>query len=480
MTTQTDPSEPTDGRPSDAVPTDAIPFEQLAAAITGTVVERGAPCEAAQPWALTTRHDPAVTVLAADAADISTAVRFAARHDLAVGVQSTGHGPVLPVDGMLVLTGMLRDVTIDATTRTATIGAGATWDEVLAPAQHHGLAPLMGSSGTVGAVGYTLGGGLGWLSRRFGPACDAVRAFEVVTGTGDLVRADASQHTDLFTALRGGGGGAHGIVTSMEMELFPVDTVYAGNLLYPADSAVDIVEAWARWVDGAPDELTSSVVLMNFPPLPDVPEPLRGQSFTIVRGCWCGDADKGRELLDTWRLAHPPLVDIWSSMPFSEATAISNDPVDPMPAASGGGWMRRPDRGIAAALAAGSFPDAGPPPVVLTEIRHLGGAVAVDDERSSMGHRDREFLLSCIVAVAPAEVPGTPPGPAPAFTSLIESLGDAVDPGSYLNFSEGVARRAASMTATRPGAAPALRSAMRVDPDDRFRFGVDHRTDAHR
>lgn len=475
MTIQTDQPDPTEGFPSRH-----IPFDELAGAISGTVVERDAPCDAARPWNLTMRHDPAVTVLAADAADISAAVRFAARHDLPVGVQSTGHGPVLPVDGMLVLTGQLCEVTIDAATRIATIGAGATWNQVLAPAQQHGLAPLMGSSGTVGAVGSTLGGGLGWLSRRFGPACDAVRAFEVVTGTGDIIRADATQHTDLFTALRGGGGGAHGIVTSMEMELFPVETVYAGNLLYPADAAIDILDAWARWVGDAPDELTSSVVLMNFPPLPDVPEPLRGQSFTIVRGCWCGDLAKGRELLDTWRLAHPPLVDIWSSMPFSEANTISNDPVDPMPAASGGGWMRRPDRELAATLAAGSFPSGGPPPVVLTEVRHLGGAVAIDDERSSMGHRDREFLLSCIAAVAPAEAPGTPPRPAPAFTALIDSLGDAIDAGSYLNFSEGAARREASMTATRPGAAAALQSATRIDPDDRFCFGVDHRTDAHR
>src|SRR5690606_29613601 len=145
----------------------------------------------------------AVVVVAGDAADIATAVRFAATHDLSVGVQSTGHGPVLPVDGMLILTGALSSVTIDPERRTATIGAGATWDQVLAPAQAHGLAPLLGSSGTVGAVGYTLGGGLGWLARRYGPACDAVRSFEVVTGTGEIVRADATQNVDLFTALRG-------------------------------------------------------------------------------------------------------------------------------------------------------------------------------------------------------------------------------------------------------------------------------------
>ena len=463
----TEPTEPTDASP---------PYDELAASIAGWVVERGRAAEVATPWNIAVRHDPAVVVVAGEASDVAAAVRFAAAHDLSVGVQSTGHGPALPVDGMLILTGNLSSVTIDPEHRTATIGAGATWNQVLAPAQEHGLAPLLGSSGTVGAVGYTLGGGLGWLARRFGPACDAVRSFEVVTGSGDTVRAAADQNVDLFTALRGGGGGALGIVTSMEMDLFPVTEVYAGNLLYPAESAPEIVDAWARWVDHAPDELTSSVVFMNFPPLPEIPEPLRGQSFTIVRGCWSGDHAAGRELLDAWRLAHPPLVDVWSSMPFTDAASISNDPVDPMPASAGGGWMRRPDRELAATIAALSFPTDGPPPVVLTEIRHFGGAVSADSALSSMGHRDREFLVNCVVPTAPADAPGTIVQPAPALTALLDALGDAVEVDSYLNFSEGAGRRRGN--ATDPRAAAALRGAVRFDVDDRFCFGVQHRDDA--
>ncbi len=466
MTLQSELTEPTD---------DDHPFDELAASIAGWVVERGRAAEVATPWNIAVRHDPAVVVVAAEATDIATAVRFAAAHDLSVGVQSTGHGPVLAVDGMLILTGALNAVTIDPERRTATIGAGATWNQVLAPAQAHGLAPLLGSSGTVGAVGYTLGGGLGWLARRYGPACDAVRSFEVVTGAGEVVRADPTRNIDLFTALRGGGGGAHGIVTSMEMDLFPVSEVYAGNLFYPAEAAVEIVEAWARWVEHAPDELTSSVVLMNFPPLPEIPEPLRGRSFTIVRGCWSGDMAAGRELLDGWRLTHPPMVDVWSSMPFTEAPSISNDPVDPVPASAGGGWMRRPDRELAATIAARSFPTDGPPPVMFSEIRHLGGAVSVDTASSSMGNREREFLLSCVVPAVPADAPGTTVHAEPALTALLEALGDAVDPDSYLNFTEGPSRRQASMTATAPRAAAALRGAVRFDVHDRFRFGVDHR-----
>ena len=470
---QTDQPRTDQPQAAEAASDGGHPFDELAAAVRGWVVDRGGENDVALPWNFALRHDPAVTVIAADTADVTKAVRFAVEHDLAVGVQSTGHGPVLPVDGMLILTGAMSTVTIDPERRTATIGAGATWNQVLAPAQQHGLAPLLGSAGTVGAIGYTLGGGLGWLARHFGPACDAVRSFEVVTGSGDVVRADATQNVDLFTALRGGGGGALGIVTSMEMDLFPVTDVYAGNLIYPAEAAPEIVDAWARWVADAPEELTSSVVFMNFPPLPDVPEPLRGQSFTIVRGCWSGDLAAGRELLDGWRLAHPPLIDVWSTMPFTEAASISNDPVDPMPSSAGGGWMRRPDREIAATIAAGSFPSEGPPPVVLTEIRHLGGAVSKGSALTSMGHRDREFLLNCVVLADPAPAPGTPARPAPALTALLDALGDAVDADTYLNFAEGEGRRRG--IGTDPRAAAALRGAVRFDVDGRFRFGVDHR-----
>lgn len=288
-----------------------------------------------------------------------------------------------------------------------------------------------------------------------------------------MVRADPSQNIDLFTALRGGGGGARGIVTSMEIDLFPVSTVYAGNLIYPADAAVGVIDAWARWASDAPDELTSSVVVMNFPPLPEVPDPLRGRSFVIVRGCWSGDLAAGREVLDEWRLAHPPLIDMWSPMPFRDVATISNDPVDPMPSSAGGGWMRRPDRAVASTLVSRSFPTDGPPPVVFTEIRHLGGAVAAGSAMTSMGNRVREFLLNCVALCEPAEAPGTVGPVAPGLSGLLDALGDVVDADSYLNFCEGPARRHASAKATDRRAAAALRCADRFDVGGRFRFGVE-------
>ena len=146
----------------------------------------------------------------------------------------------------------------------------------------------------MGAVASTLSGGLGWLARRFGPACDAVRSFEVVTPDGTLLRTCRDENGELFRALRGGGG-ALGVITDMEISLVPVATVYAGEFRYPAERAAEVVERYAAWVADAPDELTSSVVLSNCP-----------SPTVIVRGCWSGDLDEGRAFVDRWRAVMPP------------------------------------------------------------------------------------------------------------------------------------------------------------------------------
>jgi hypothetical protein len=311
--------------------TDVAP---LRAAVTGDVLEPGDAGydEACSAWNTAYRHRPAVVVVAATTSDVVEAVRFAAATGLGLGVQATGHGVARTADGgVLLRTERLDGVLVDPVNRTALVKAGATWAPVLAAAQLHGLAPLLGSSPGVGAVGYTLGGGLGWLARKHGAAADSVRAFEVVTAAGKLVRASADEHQELFWALRGGGGGSLGIVTAMEIELFPVTTVYGGNMLYPAEAAREVIERFVAWVADAPDELTSEVVLMNFPPLPEVPEPIRGRSFTILRGCWSGPLAEGHALLDGWREAMPPLMDMWSDMSFATWRRSATTPSTPCP-----------------------------------------------------------------------------------------------------------------------------------------------------
>ncbi|MDQ1361756.1 MAG: hypothetical protein QOJ44_2133 [Acidimicrobiaceae bacterium] len=417
-------------------------------------------------------HTPAVVVVAEDASDVAAAVRFAADADLGVGVQATGHGSVLPVDGLLIVTTAMNGITIDPDARTATVGAGTRAGPVLAAAQEHGLAPLLGSSSTVGAVGLTLGGGIGWLTRKYGPACDAVRSFEVVTPDGETVRASATENDELFRALRGGGGGALGVVTAMEINLFPVTTVYAGNLAYPATAAVEVAERYAQWVSEAPDDLTSSLVFMNFPPFPEVPEPLRGQSFMFVRGCWCGDIAEGRRFVDAFRSALPPAMDLWDDMSFADSATISNDPVDPMPFADDGCFLTGVDGELAAAIASHTFPTGGPPPVVFSEIRHVGGAVTANaNGYSVMGNREHQFLLSSIAAATEPKV-----GETVEQRELMEAIRPHRATGTLFNFGSGQRRRAATRTSTDPTQQDSLAELQgRLDPKNLMRYGVDHR-----
>lgn len=473
---ETTPAAPADG-PAPGTSTVAEAVEVLRARIRGQVLTPDSDeyASAVLGWNRAQTHRPQVVVVAADARDVATAVQAARACGLGIGILSTGHGAVRPVDGLLLVTSGLRELSVDATARTARIGAGCTWEQVLAATQAHGLAPQVGSSVTVGAVGFTLGGGLGWLSRRFGAACDAVRSFDVVTTDGRLVRASASEHRDLFRALRGGGGGALGVVTAMEIDVHPITEVYAGNLFYPAEAAAEVAGAYAAWVVDTPEELTSSLVFMNFPPIPEVPEPLRGGSFLIVRGCWCGDLEAGRELLDGWRRIAPPAMDLWDVLPFSQAAMISNDPVDPMPCVDTGAWLDRLDTPTAAVIAAHTFPDAGPPPLMFTEVRHLGGAVARNDRSlTSMGHRDGTFLLHSIGI--PMD-PSAPLRPTPGQETLMAVLAPSLSPSTYHNFLDGEARRRSTATSVDASARPVLAALdAQLDPEGLLRYGVDHRS----
>lgn len=447
--------------------------DELRRRTTGTVLAPGDDRfeEAALAWNRAARHAPAIVVEAADVNDVALAVGYAAHAGIGLGVQTTGHGMVRAADGgVLLVTRGLDDVRVDPTARTAWVGGGCTWGPVLEQAQAHGLAPLLGSAPHVGAVGYVLGGGVGWLARKHGTGADSARAFEVVTPDGRLVRASATEHPELFAALRGGGGGL-GIVVGMEIELYPVTTVYGGNLLYGPEQAEEVGAAWAEWIAEAPDELTSEIVFMNFPPLPEVPEPVRGRSFTIVRGCWAGDLDEGRGVVDALRARVAPLVDMWDVMPFAAVAQISNDPVDPMPALSGGGWLERVDPEVVRTFASATFPAGGPPVLAFSEIRHVGGATARGDRATSVfGNRDHDLLWHALGVPADEASAATIAG---ALSTLEADLGDALSDRRYLNFVDGETRRASLSAAVDTEAHESIRRLKdELDPSSVLRFGV--------
>jgi FAD/FMN-containing dehydrogenase len=441
--------------------------------VDGDVLTRGDPGfrEAALAWNRGACHDPAVIVVAEDVGDVIAAVTFASESGLGLGVQATGHGAALPVDGVLLVTSRMDAVDIDAEERTAWIEAGCRWGPVLAAAQRHGLAPLVGSSPEVGAVGFTLGGGLGWLARRYGPSCDAVRSLEVVTPDGELVCASRDEHAGLFHALCGGGGGSLGVVTEMEVQLFPVTTVYGGDLTYRAEDAADVLEQWSRWVADVPDELTSSVVLMNGP---------GGRAATVVRGCWSGPVEAGRALLDEWRRLRPPVVDGWGEQRFGDLAALSADPTEPAARLVTGGWLATAagaciERGVGRTLAAATFGVDAPPVLSYCEVRHAGGAVSTSAKRagSSMGNRDGAFLLHLVGVVDDHHDASAI---ARHLASTKAALGPHLSDRTYLNVLDGPARAAAARTSIDPDDLAAIAAvAAEVDPDDVLRFGVRHR-----
>lgn len=442
--------------------------------VDGDVLTRGDPGfrQAALAWNRDARHDPAVIVVAEDVGDVIAAVTFAADSGLGLGVQATGHGVALPVDGVLLVTSRMDGVEVDAEERTAWIEAGCQWGPVLAAAQRHGLAPLVGSSPAVGAVGYTLGGGLGWLARHYGPSCDAVRSLEVVTPDGELVFASRDEHATLFHALCGGGGGSLGVVTEMEVQLFPVTTVYGGDLTYRAEDAADVLEHWSRWVADVPDELTSSVVLMNGP---------GGRASAIVRGCWSGSIDAGRALLDEWRRMRPPVVDGWGEQRFGDLAALSADPIEPAARLVTGGWLATAagegiERVVGRTLAAATFGADGPPPLRYCEVRHAGGAVATSAKRSgsSMGNRDGAFLLHLVGVVDDHHDAAAI---ARHLTATKAALGGHLSERTYLNVLDGPTRAASAPTSIdADDLASIAEVAAEVDPDRVLRFGVRHVT----
>jgi len=282
------------------------------------------------PWNRRLDPRPAIVAAAATPADVVLAVRLARGRDLGVAVQATGHGAVRPADGgLLITTSRLASVRVNPERRTAVVGAGTRWAEVVAAAAPYGLAPLSGTA-SVGVTGYTLGGGAGWLSRRYGYAADSLLRAELVTATGERCTAGADEHPDLFWALRGGSGN-FGVATELEFRLYPVPRVTAGMSLHPVANARRTLAAYRDWAPTEPDELNTAVVLLTMPDTPAVPEPVRGRRVLGVRACFLGTEARARGLLAPLRAAAgPALVDTLAEGDFAAASAtLSGQPAPP-------------------------------------------------------------------------------------------------------------------------------------------------------
>jgi len=421
---------------------------------------------ARQPWNRSVNQHPAVIAMARCQEDVVAAVHYARANDLTIAVQATGHGTRRSATGALLLnTAQMREVQIDAERRTAWVSAGAKWGAVLEKAQAVGLAPLLGSSSGVGAVGYTLGGGFGWLARNYGLAADSVHRFAVVTADGEARSVSNEEHADLFWGLRGGGGSL-AIVTGMEIALYPVTTVFGGSLIYPGALTKEVLLHYREWVKTLPDEFSTSVAIMNYPPIPELPAFLRGQSVVMVRCCYTGPVAAGEALLEPWLTWRAPMANLVHAMPFAEVDTISNDPMDPMPSLTSGAWMRAlTDDGIDALVRYG-LNQQGSSPLIMTEVRHAGGAIRnVSPTSSPIGHRDANFVLCLVAATPTAEITHQVARYMAAFKT---ELAPELD-GVYMNFLDGDETQARTKDAY---AVEQYQQLMRLkakyDPADRF------------
>lgn len=445
-------------------------------ACTGEVLTSDDPgyLEACAAWNLAWTQRPAIVVRAATVGDVVQAVQHAATVGLGVAVQTTGHGVTVPADQecLLITMNALDRVDIDAASATASVGGGATWGPVLAAAQEHGLAPLLGSAPHTGVVSYSLGGGIGWLTRKYGLAVDAVRSARVVLADGRVVTASATEEAELFWALCGTGGGSLGVVVELNIALVPVTQVYAGSLFYPVEHAREVFERYQTWAAHSPEELTSAVNITAFPPIDLVPEPLRGEAFAIVRGCYCGtDLSAGAELVDQWRTWRAPAIDMWDRMPFSRVAEVSQDPVDPLPGNTSGRWMTALDDDLLDVMVDTVLGEPHPSPVLFVEARHTGGAMRTRNPSVCFAAREAEYAVEIIGLIAdPAADAELDRRTQAAWQRLGPSLASLP---AYLNFTEGEERvcmaREAFPTETRSRLAAI---SGRYDPATLFRYGA--------
>ena len=415
-------------------------------------------------WNLAVDQHPAAVAFPETADDVVAIVDFARTRGLRVAPQGTGHNAaaIASLDRtVLVKTSRMRQVLVDPSTRTARIGAGALWEDVVTAAHGHGLAALSGSSPDVGAVGYTLGGGVSWLARAHGLSCNNVRSIVVVTAERRLVRTSHDHEPELFWALRGGGG-SFGIVTDMELDLFPITEVFAGAMFWPMERAAEIMHTWQQLTLGFPETMTSVARVLQLPPIPDVPEPLRGRAFALVEVVFLGDAEEGSRLIEPLRALQPE-IDTLAMIPPAELIRLHMDPEQPVPAIGGGQLLGGfPSEAIDALLAiVGPGTDS---PLLTLEVRHVGGAAG----RSTAGHGALAALGGDYMTFG-GGIPMTPELGV-AIRSRIAAVGHALAPWAadttYLNFVEHPADSASFYP---PETYARLRAAKRTyDPHELF------------
>jgi FAD/FMN-containing dehydrogenase len=318
--------------------------------------------QAAMAWNLTVGQPVAAVAEAADADDVAALVRYAGRAGLTVTAQPSGHGASGEVEGLILLrTGLLNEVEVRVDERVVRVGAGVTWGQLLAAAGPLGLTGLSGSAPGVSVTGYTLGGGVGWFSRKYGFASDSVRAIDIVDAEGEPARVTAESDPELFWALRGGGGD-FAVVTALELELYPAPVLYGGRVTWPEHRAREVFDAFLEITAEARRELSVWVNCL---------QPPGASPMVTLDLAYLGEAARGKDLLRPIDKIEGAISDGRGVVPVAGLSAISPEPTDPTPSISRAELLTGLDAGAVELLLAKPVE-----PLINVQVRHLGGALA--------------------------------------------------------------------------------------------------------
>ncbi|GCE10002.1 FAD-binding oxidoreductase [Dictyobacter aurantiacus] len=297
-------------------------LEALASCVQGRLVTPDDPTYAADHvlWNASFKGHPAAVVHCVNVEDVQAVITFAREHAMPLSVRSGGHslaGFETNDAGLVLDLSAMKKIQIDPILRTARLEPGLTWSEVANALQPYGLALTAGDTGSVGVGGLLLGGGIGWMVRKYGLAIDHVRAVELVTAEGQLVRASAEEHPELFWGLRGGGGN-FGVVTAFEVDVHPGGTILGGAIFFDATEAEHIMQNYVRIASEAPDELSTEALLILAPPAPFIPVDKQGKPVVLIMLCYAGDINEGERVVAPLRELATPIIDLIAPIPYPE------------------------------------------------------------------------------------------------------------------------------------------------------------------
>ncbi len=358
-------------------PVGSVDWDALRAVVDGRLITRADADwqQARMAWQVNVDQQPAAVLEVANASDVVTAVRWAIEAGVSVTAQPSGHAARTTLDNTLLLrTRALRVIAVDVEERTAAVGAGVKFGELMNELDGTGLIALCGSNPDPSVVGLLLGGGVSWFTRAHGFTANSVVSVDLVTPDGELVHVTQESDPELFWALRGGGGD-FGIVVRVELRLFPAPELYGGQLMWSIEDAPKVLKAFRDLALVAPRELTLWAHIMHFPDMDVVPEPLRGKSFVNVTSTFIGSAKMAEILLWSLRDAAPVVMDMMGEITPSQVGDVAAEPTDPMPVMESSMLLTSlDDEAIDALIAA--VGDRNTCPLAIVQIRGLGGAFA--------------------------------------------------------------------------------------------------------